>query len=42
MCKDYVFVIGKYSINNMSNNCKLYTCMFDKIVKPIILYECEV
>lgn len=42
MWKDYVFVIGKYSNNNMSNNCKLYTCMFDKIVKPIILYECEV
>lgn len=22
MWKDYVFVIGKYSNNNMSNNCK--------------------
>lgn len=42
MWKDYVFVIGKYSNNNMLNNCKLYICMFDKIVKFIIFYECEV
>lgn len=33
-------VIGKCRKHNMSMDCKLD--MFDKIVKPILLYGCEV